>query len=287
MVEIEPPQRSQHWSNERLHADAVRAVGGVMNLVREVARISHRIDSTIPADWMIKRIQFLGYELQTLARHAATEGEKLNVLNKFFFESKKFRCEPNSYRLNRILIDRAGAPLILELLYAHLADRIGVTLEFVDLKPTCFLKWYDAGRSRFIDISRGGSTLSTDELIETLHTRFSMTSFTNTTLLDAFSFESFIADYVASLKRHCEPATHPELLMFLQDTLIAYLPSNLYLIGERALLHRRLGNFKQALADLKRYFAFHERDRAPTDLVQLHDELTQLERSKTTIEVLE
>jgi hypothetical protein len=59
-------------------------------------------------------------------------------------------------------------------------------------------------------------------------------------------------------------------------------------VGERALLHRRLGNFKSSLADLKRYFAFHERAKAPADLVALFDEMMRaLESAKSKIDVLE
>jgi regulator of sirC expression with transglutaminase-like and TPR domain len=295
-------EKSLHWSKDRLHADITKAVGGVMNLVREVARVSHKMDEAVPAEWMVKRAQFMSYELQTLARNAQTEIEKLGVLNHFFFEEKNFRCVTDfsrvrdateAFRLNRVFNDRTGAPIVLELLYAYLAEKIGVKLEFVDLKPTCFLKWCEKGRSRFIDITRGGATLSSDELIETLQTRFRITSFTTSTVLDAYTFESFVGDYVSALKRACglgadAGSTNPEKLLFLQDTLIAYQPSNLHLVGERALLQRRLGNFKGALSDLKRYFAFHDRARAPGELVRLYDELVQLlERTKTNIEVID
>lgn len=285
----------RHWTQERLHADVQRAVGGVLNLVRETARISEHLDPSESADRLIKRLQFLSYELNTLIAGYSDNSKRLEVLNRFFFSEKGFRClsednggQSSIFRLGRVLYDRAGATMVLELVYAYLADSIGITLDFVDLKPTCFLRWVQDGRSSYIDISRSGRVLSSDELIEVLHTRFRLTSFSASSALEAFSFDSFIADYVTTLRSKNDLSCEPEKLLFLQNTLIAYRPSDLHLFGERALLHRRLGNFKPALADLKRYFAFHDRSRAPGDLIRLYDELVEMiEKQKTSIEVLD
>jgi regulator of sirC expression with transglutaminase-like and TPR domain len=286
---VDTTSGNRHWSQERFHADVQRAVGGVVNLLREVSRISHHLEPSIPAEWMLKRVQFFSYELQTLTRDAHTDQDKLGLLNNFFFSAKNFRCTPlGEVRLNRVLAERTGAPQVIELLYAFLAERIGVALDFVDLKPTCFLRWSEGGRSRYIDVTRGGATLSSDELIDTLHTRFSMTTFSNTSLLEVASFESYISDYLVTLKHAIDISHDPETVLFLQDTLIAYQPSNLQLVGERALLHRRLGNFKNAFTDLKRYFSFHDRSRAPIELCRLLDELTELyERTKSNVEIID
>lgn len=293
------------YGHNRLHADANRAVGGVSNLVREIARISHRLEPAVSAEWMIKRVQFLSYDLQMLARHTTTDTERVLMLNDFFFSTQQFQCVNRSgdlrkasdaYQLNRVLVDRMGAPLVLEVLYSYLAEKIGVNLEFVDLKPTCFLKWRENGRSRFIDMTRRGAMLSADQLIETLHDRFRMPAINQTTVLEACSFESFISDYLHNLKRalSLDPAPNhlshlqqekATVLLFLQETLIAYQPSNLQLIGERAMLLDRMGNHKGALTDLKRYFAFHDRSRAPLELVELYDKLAPLcERNKSNLD---
>lgn len=295
--------------HERLHADVHRAVGGSLNLIRELSRISYHLDHSLSAEWMIKRIQFFAYELQSRLETELREScgaefysprferERLQVLNEFFFVEKNFRClsdfselhHPSAaLTMNHVLMNRAGTPTVLALIYAFLAERVNVSLEFVDLKPICFLKWCDQGRSRFIDIARGGTHLASDELIDVLHHRFRMTSFSSTSLLETYSFESFISDYITELKKTFLPDAEPELLLYLQNTLVSYQPSNLALLAERAALHRKLGNFKSALADLKRFFAFFEREKAPAELLTLHDELVQLlEKKKTNIEVID
>ena len=288
--------------SDRLRADVNRAVGGMLNLLREASRISARLDAEVTADWIVKRAQFLGYELQaeieSLGIDKSDEEARLARLNQFFFKEKQFRClsdvtrlaDPSlAYRLNSVISSRSGAPMALELLYAYLADAIGIRLDFVDLSPTCFLRWRCGMRSRYIDITRGGSTLTSDELLNTLHSRFQMTDLSTTSCLEDRAFENFIADFVLALKATIDVAYEPEIVLFLQNTLIAYQPSELALVGERAFLHRRLGNFKLALSDLKRYFAFHDRDRAPEDLVRLYDELTKLLEQTTSsgVEVID
>lgn len=284
---------SLNWSRERLSADVHRAVGGTLNLIREVSRLSHGLDPEMPAEWMIKRTQFFAYELiASLSVRTAeplsddlSERDRLAALNRFLFNVKNFKClvemanlsrPSDAFRLSRVLAAREGSPMILSLLYAFLAEKIGIQLEFVDFNPAWFLRWNDNGRSRYIDVTRGGVTLSSDELIELMQTRYKMTASADG-LLEPMTFERFLMEYIRDVKSTLSGADRdPKILLFLQNSLIAYQPSNLQLLADRAILHRRLGNFKSALSDLKRFFAFHERERCSPEIVRLHDELVAL-----------
>ncbi len=285
------PSSSMHWSQERLGADVHRAVGGCLNLVREVSRLSNELDPEMPTEWMIKRAQFFAYELESILPEELDERDRLAFLNRFFFHTKCFKCltemahlsrPSDAFRMSRVLAARAGAPLVLALLYAFLAERIGITLEFVDFNPAWFLRWREGGRSRYIDVTRGGATLSSDELIEVLHSRFELSTELSTTLskqnlLEPLTFKHFLIAYISDLKSTLSGYDfEPEKLLFLQNALIAYQPSNLQLLAERAAIYRKIGHFKSALADLKRYFAFHDRDKCTSDLIKLHDEIVTL-----------
>lgn len=236
---------------------------------------------------MVKRTQFFAYELQTTVQDALPERDRLAALNRFLFDTKCFKCltelahlprPSDAFRMSRVLAARAGSPMILALLYAFLAERIGVSLEFVDFNPTWFLKWNDNGRSRYIDVTRAGTTLSNDELIDILQTRYKLSSEASCEgLLEPLTFERFMVEYITDLKSTLSGYdSKPEKLLFLQNALIAYQPSNLLLLTERAAIHRKLGNFKSGLADLKRYFAFHDREKSPVEFSRLHDELVAL-----------
>lgn len=284
-----------HWSQERFHADVTRAVGGTLNLIRELSRIAFEFDDTMPVDWLIKRTQFFAYELQseleTTSAEAVSERDRLAHLNRFFFDSKRFQCltemanhaEPSeAFRLSHVLTSRRGSPVVLSLLYAFLAERIGVKLDFIDFNPAWFLRWSDQGRSRYIDVARNGATLSSDELIDVLHSRYQMTTdLKNDALFEPISFDRFMVTYVCDLKSTLLSTTGAKLpsaekLLFLQNLLIAYQPSNVNRLAERAVLYRRVGQFKNALQDLKRYFAFNDKEKASPELTQLHADLVRL-----------
>jgi|GEM_PF-5373090 len=275
------PLNSMHWSRERLSADVHRAVGGTLNLIREVARLSHELDPEMPIEWMIKRTQFFAYELAScLPESCESERDRLAFLNRFLFNSKCFKCltemahltrPSDAFRLSRVLAARAGAPMLLALIYAFLAERVGVTLEFIDFNPAWFLRWSDEGRSRYIDVTRAGASIGAEDLMAQMTEQYAAHTF------EPLTFDRFMIAYISDLKSTLAGLdAAPEKKLFLQNALIAYQPSNLQLLTERALLNRQLGNFKTALADLKRYFAFHDRERAPSEVLRLHDELLAL-----------
>src|SRR5262249_32756391 len=153
---------------------------GTLNIIREFCRISQKLDTNVSVDWLMKRILFFSYALQAKLESemsgSSAEADRLAILNQYFFKTERFLCvtEPKSlidpsaaFRMSRVLNDRQGSPTILAALYAFLGARIGLNLEFVDLKPACFLKLKmklassDGQRtSYFIDVVRGGAILS-------------------------------------------------------------------------------------------------------------------------------
>src|SRR5690606_37824633 len=50
-------------------------------------------------------------------------------------------------------------------------------------------------------------------------------------------------------------------------------PENTKWLAERALLRRKMGLLKEALQDIKRYFAFVERHSAAKEIVEIYEEL--------------
>ena len=185
-----------------------------------------------------------------------------------------------AYLPHKVLRNRSGAPAALALIYSYLASQIGLPLGLIDLRPACFLKFVEDGVPRFIDICRRGRILTSAEFLESLHLRFDLPSAQASALLKAVPGQRFVNDYLSALKgAYLSQGAHDSALI-VQNALIDQQPSAVRLFGERALLHRQLGDLKNALIDLKRYFVFHERSAAPPELVRVYDELrARLEKS--------
>ncbi len=266
-------------------------------MIRELSALNAQLDPSIHCDWVVKRVQFYAYELRSLTPLDAKPTEACQILSSFFFEAKGFCAVPkpqelaepeSAYLLHRILSARVGAPAVLSLIYSFLGCQIGLPLEFVDLRPTCFLKFIENGVSHFIDLSRRGRIMNSDDLLELLHTRFHMESIPDSALLDSVPSGRFMVEYLSALKMAYIKRSAPESLLIIQNALLVHQPASFQLLGERALLYRRLGNFKSALADLKRYFSFNDRAKAPSEMVRVYDELiTLLEKQKTTIQIID
>jgi regulator of sirC expression with transglutaminase-like and TPR domain len=259
-------------------------------LVQEISGICSRVEINVKAEILAKRVLFLSFEAQTQIPQELSWDLKLQKLNEFFFDKKDFAIvadasfhDPVALQLlNRALASRVGAPRPLGLVYSSIAQKIGLNLEFVDLQPHCYLKYVDQGTSRFIDLSRRGKLMSSLELLETLQRRLQTPSISSTELLETVCHERFIIDYLVALKSAFKYRENLEPLLIIQNHILDLQPTNLPLIGERALLFKQMGHDKNALSDLKRYFAFSDRKRAPQELVKLYDELCQSLQSRSS-----
>lgn len=266
-------------------------------MLKEMSAISAQLDPGIGADWMVKRVQFMAYELRTHTPYEASPFELCEILNDYFFEQKGFSAVAKIHEakdpltcllLQRVLSSRTGAPVVLSLIYSFLATQIGLKLEFVDLRPTCFLKCVVDGASHYIDMNGRGRILSSEAMLECLHSRVHMKAIPAAALLEPVSMERYLSEYLTMLKMEYVRRSNHESLLTIQNALMAQQPSSLQLLAERALLYRRLGHFKQALADLKRYFSFQEKETAPIEVLTVFNELTELvDRQKTTIQLID
>lgn len=276
--------------SELLRVSLLRAVGGLSSLLRELSRISFEIDGQVPIDWMLKRVQFLVYELNAKVRvgieHLDPQ-EKILALNEFFFNEKGFRVgtrdqveNANDWLMQNVLVHRTGSVELISVLYAVLAEKFGLQMEFVEFhrpeNPTCLLlRWMDLdGQARYIDVRRSGHTLTSQEVLEALHLSH-LQSKDIGKLLEPKKIDTVMVEYISQLKRRMSVESFGEKLLLLQNLLIAWRPSEIRFLAERAFISKGLGHLNSALSDLKRYFSFQDKERAPEEVVKLYGELSQ------------
>lgn len=251
-------------------------------ITKHVILINKNLDATTDVANLIRRLQFLCYELRSQINENATAEYKLKILNDFFFYQKNFSAvsgdegdEPTyqSLFLEKALLQRSGSAITMTLIYNHLAQHIGLPLYFIDLDPKCFLKFAGDTHTIFIDLSHGGKFLSADDLLENIRRRLKNEKISISQICEGLSPLQFLVNYLTNLKKYLIRQSNIPDLLIVQNSLLDLLPQNLSLLGERAILYYKLNLPKNSAADLKRYFSFQPRERAPQELVRIYDEI--------------
>ncbi len=252
------------------------------HITKQIGLINKQLEPTTDITNLIRRLQFLCYELRSQLSEDEHPETKLKILNDFFFTQKNFSSLAQSELdeipylslfLERALVQRSGSPLIMTLIYNHLAQHIGLPLHFIDLEPKCFLKYLGETQTTYIDLSRGGKSLGAEELLENMRRRLKDEKISISQICETLTPLQFLVSYLTSLKKYLTRHSKLEELLLIQNSLLELLPQNLHLLGERALLFYKLNLPKNSILDLKRYFSFQHRDRAPQELVRIYDEL--------------
>ena len=251
-------------------------------ITRHVILINKNLDPTTDITNLIRRLQFLCYELRSQINESHTSEDKLKILNDFFFCQKDFfsvstfesdELAYESLFLEKTLMQRSGSDVTMTLIYNHLAQHIGLPLYFIDLDPKCFLKFVGENQTTFIDLSRSGKFLSADDLLENIRRRLKNDKISISQICESLSPLQFLVNYLSGLKKYLTRQTQLKDLLLVQNSLLDLLPQNLNLLGERAIIYYKLHLPKNSVADLKRYFSFQPRDRAPQELVRIYDEI--------------
>lgn len=263
------------------------------------ARISTSLRST--ADRSLasgdadRRFLFFRWEVEALiARRIETSNSSIELLNSVFFGDLGFRCSgtPTSRGSDRpipmletVLARRTGPSSLIAILYAWTGELVVkglleqnrrsefVRVELVQCTPTEVVRLIpqqDRGEVWLVDISSSGSAIdestwsewcsSSDDGFQRLTWAQGMIR----SLTDLFhSFDGGTALTVESLTSQ----------LFVLDQIMALQPSDTRRWADRARLNARRGDNSGALDDLKRFFAFHDRDTAPPPIVALYDTL--------------
>lgn len=269
--------------------------------LREYARISTAIRPGLQASaaasetgQIERRLQFLGWEVESLVETYRAQGSSaLETLNLIFFRNLEFsildesglrRLDGPQALLESVLARRQGPRSLIAILYAWLGEIVARNfaescefsrIELVHGTPTEVVRVIprdDRGEVWLIDLSKAGARVE-----ETLWSTWCA----NSSRGDGFTKLSWVQGLVRSLTELFNviekmPGLSLDLLssqLYVLDQIISLQPSETSRWAERAMLNTRRGDRSGALDDLKRFFAFHDRDVAPPALVSLFDDL--------------
>jgi regulator of sirC expression with transglutaminase-like and TPR domain len=219
-----------------------------------------------------RQVQFLGFEILKSCE-ALNEGERWEVLRRFIFTEKGFQI--SAHRLTEVqeqdllmkcvLDERCGHPLPIVFLLLHLAHFLDLPMALLQARHHFLLKWVRSGKTIYLDLYNEGRPLSDQELIAVLNRSASN--------LEVWSAKQLMAQYLELLMHAFDRAQALSQLHVVYNLMMQMDDTNTAVLGQRALLRRKLGFTREARSDLQRYFSFVEQTHAPSELQQAWLEL--------------
>jgi regulator of sirC expression with transglutaminase-like and TPR domain len=225
-----------------------------------------------------RALNFMTYELMAQGENLS-EAERFDLLNDYYFRQKGFlvlqlkshETTEDHLLLKPVVERRSGAPIAITLIYLHLAAHLDLPAYLIQLRNHYLLKWVRGGHSSYVDLCAEGRLVTEEELMGIL-SRTVETQPGPEALSIVPNRKTFLR-YADDLMRVYERLQSRDSLHAIYNVILRIEPQNNRILARRAILRRDLGQDKDALADLKRYFAFVDRNQAPPDLVRVFHEL--------------
>lgn len=267
------------WEKLSLELELM-AVEDPVSLIPVLIGINSLIGSPDSQEWCLRQVNFMTYELQSRATQLS-ESERFDLLNSYLFGEKGFQIIPATLNpqeqdllIRNVLSLKKGSVLTLALLYLHFATELDIPVYLLQIQQHFMLKWVRSGRASYIDLGNQGVLLTETEMLNLLNR--SHASDPRIEMLESWKSKQILRSYILELLKIYEPKSCNTGLHICFNVLLKLDPANLRILGRRALLRQKLGQVKEALSDLKRFFSFVEHNKAPQELQLAYFELQAL-----------
>lgn len=177
----------------------------------------------------------------------------------------------NSY-LDQVIQRRLGLPITLSLLYMEVAQRVGLLCEGVGYPGHFIVRCGGPAAPIYIDPFHQGARLDREELLAGLRS-YNLSGANPESFIAAVTRRQLLQRMLLNLHVVFREQRDISRWRSVVDLLLCLEPWNATLIGERGMLHYRLGDSQAALADLERYVEATGAGFAPPGALRLLDEL--------------
>ena len=264
-----PPTPLQYFTALVAHDDG-------LPLLEAAAAIAQHAQPSLDTQAVLAEVDALGDALRRRLPADAGALQRLQMLNRYFFQELGFAGNLNHYEdpansdLSQVLARRRGIPITLAVLYMELAAHAGLSADGVSF-PGHFLVKLHLPQGEVVMDPFSGRSLSRDELEERLQPwrrRMALPADDEPPLglfLQASTPRDILARMLRNLKAIHEAAHDLPQLLSVQERLVALLPDDPLERRDRALIDGQLGRLDRACDDLAVYLHAHPNaDDAPT-----------------------
>ncbi|MCC6381586.1 MAG: transglutaminase family protein [Dehalococcoidia bacterium] len=178
---------------------------------------------------------------------------ELFVARGFHGNSENYADPENSY-LDAVVARRTGLPITLSLVYMEVAQRIGLHCDGVGYPGNFIVRCGEPGDALYVDPFHQGARLDREELLAGLRGR-ELDGMSPDALLLAVTRRQILRRMLTNLYTVFRDKRDVERWLGVVELILRLEPWNATLVGERGMLHYRLGHPALALVDLERYVA--------------------------------
>jgi regulator of sirC expression with transglutaminase-like and TPR domain len=193
----------------------------------------------------------------------------------FHGNTAEYADPANSY-LDQVVERRTGLPITLSLVYMEVAQRIGLLCEGVGYPGHFIVRCGGADAPIYVDPFHQGARLDPEELLAGLRS-YNLHGARPESFIAAVTRRQFLQRMLLNLHSAFRERRDIVRWRSVVDLLLCLEPWNATLIGERGMLHYRLGDSQAALADLERYVEATGAGLAPPGAIRMLDELRSRE----------
>lgn len=181
-------------------------------------------------------------------------------------------ADPRNSFLDEVMNRRIGIPLTLSLVYLEVAQRVGLECDGIGFPGHFIVRYGGAESGTFVDPFQQGARLDREELFARLR-GLDFGSARPESFLAAVTRRQILQRMLNNL--HVVYRERRDLACWLAVVELQHRlePWNAVLVGERGMLHYRLGNLEDAMNDLEAYVAATDRPEMNPGAIRLLDQL--------------
>jgi regulator of sirC expression with transglutaminase-like and TPR domain len=176
---------------------------------------------------------------------------ELFVVRGFCGNSEAYDDPENSY-LDRVIERRLGIPITLSLVYMEVAQRVGLRCDGVGYPGHFIVRCGEPEQPIYVDPFHQGARLDRAELIAGLRA-FNLGGASYSSFLTGITRRQMLQRMLNNLHTVFRASRDLSRWLMTIELLLCIEPWNAALVGERGMLHYRLGRPNNALEDLERY----------------------------------
>jgi regulator of sirC expression with transglutaminase-like and TPR domain len=171
-------------------------------------------------------------------------------------KSEKFKQvidDPDRYYLHRVLDKKIGSPLGLTMIYAIMADQVGINYEILALPSYYLIRLKDVSEEIYIDPFDYGKFLGQEDFQKKFRSAMNRNRILSTNLFERIDSKQLIARLMQQLKHIYILKGNAVEALRAVELLTCIFPESPELTRDRGILYCEMEYFTQAIKDLKIY----------------------------------